>query len=131
MSSDERLKRCSHPKHEGERWLPATTKHFYATTSRGKRVNQYGEPFLRSACRVCKLREHREWSISSRPKKSPEERQRLQRMQRARARAYQRLAAMNPEGFKLLYAEELRKEDITLAHYVGPSPRAKRKGSPT
>lgn len=114
------LKKCSHPDHEGDPWLPANTKYFYPTTSRGKRTNQWGEPYLRSICRLCKLRQHREWSKTKRPKRTEEEKERYAKMQRARRRAYQRLAAMNEEGFKLLYGEELAKEGLQLEHYVGP-----------
>lgn len=114
--TEERLKRCTVC---GE-WKPANTKHFYATTSRGKKRNQYGEPFLRSQCRLCKLADHREWSKEKRPKRTPEERERYAKMQRARRRAYQRLAKLNEEGFKILYAEELAKEGLKLEHYVGP-----------
>lgn len=114
-----RKKKCS----ECGEWLPATTEFFYATTSRGRKQNQYGEPFLRSQCRKCKLESHRAWSKESRRGRSPEERERYAKMQKARRRAYQRLAKINEEGFKLLYAEELQKEGIQLEHYVGPTLR--------
>jgi len=116
-----RKKKCS----ECEQWFPATTEFFYATTSRGRKTNQYGEPFLRSQCRKCKIEKHREWSKQTQRRRAPEERERYAKMQRARRRAYQRLAKLNEEGFKYLYADELRKEGIVLDHYVGPTLRDK------
>jgi len=115
----QRYKKCSRCK----QWLPATTEYFYPTTSRGKRTNSFGEPYLRSQCRQCKRDLHNEWARTNRPKRTPEEVKRYAKMQRARRRAYQRLADMNEEGFKLLYAEELLKEGIRLERYVGPTIR--------
>lgn len=115
----DRLKRCSAC---GE-WKPATTEHFYPTTSRGRKENQWGEPYLRSMCRLCKLKDNQRREKERNRRQSPEERERYQKMQRARRRAYQRLAKMNEEGFKLFYAEELVKEGLKLDHCVGPTLR--------
>jgi len=121
--AEQRMKRCRDPEHVGPNPLPANEGYFYGTTSRGKTHNQWGERYLRSICRACKRRKNREYSKRVKRRTTPQERERYRVMARARDRAYQRLAAMNEEGFKVLYAEELLKHGIRLDKYMGPLPR--------
>lgn len=106
-----RLKKCTSC---GE-WKPATPRHFYKTTSRGRSINSFGELYLRSQCIPCKLAQNEEYRL-----RSEAEKERSAKMQRARRRAYRRLAKLNEEGFKILYSQELAREGINLEHYNGP-----------
>lgn len=118
-------KRCRDPEHIGERLLPLRMfDKAGKVPSTGESKHADGRYYRQAKCKVCKGRENKTFAKTY--ERNNRDKDRAQKMTRARRTAYRRLAAASPELFKMLYAEELRKEGITTAKYVKPSARPRR-----
>lgn len=99
----EKMRRCNHKLHKGERYLPV--EEFYTAGWRnGKR--QYG-----SFCKTCDREDSKlKYHAAKARGEDPNDRANKKKWMRARSRALTRLRRLYPEMFEKLLAEELMKE---------------------
>lgn len=113
-----RKKRCNSKDHEGNRWLPV--REFYRTSIRGRKVAPDGTYYRKAHCRKCVAIKNKREGRSNNTK-TPEAKEKYRKIQAARRRAYRRLAAMNEDGFRFFFEQELQSEGITDYAYRSPN----------
>lgn len=103
-------------------WLPRTEEYFYRKIRRGRKYDSNGNLYVSGACKECEKAK-----LRSRERKhrndTPEAKERLYEIKKARRAAANRVLDEFEEVFKLYYAQELEKRGLRLQKYRTPELR--------
>lgn len=98
-------RRCTHPEHEGKRYLPVSQFH---KAGRYKGIQKYV-----SHCKTCRNRDHRERYADEDPTRTAQWEHKKAYL-RARSRAFTKLTYLVPELWEQVLVTECAKEGLDL-----------------